>query len=856
MMDSIFMVYIRRGDTGAFIDDIGIATGSDPKGELSDEEFHIKVVREILQVFREHKLFLKAEKCEFLKKQIAYLGYIISEEGIKPDPVKVHGVKDWPTPTNLKTLRSFLGFLNYYRRFIMNYSAISRPLNDLMQKDKAFEWKDPQQGAFDKLKELLTNNPILVYPDQEKPFLLETDASDFAYGAVISQQDDENTWRPVGYISHSFTAPERNYEVHDKELLAIIRTFEEWRSHLSGTKYPVTVLTDHANLTYFRRAQNLNRRRARWANFLENFNFKFVYRPARLGAVPDLLSRREDHDTDKRKDDNKGTILLPDHLFPKEDKIQAVKHSTPAKSFDLRHEIFLAQARDPLILDLNKTTERTKVPLGWSRTEDLWTYHSKIYIPSILRQTVFRILHSDPSAAHPGRDATLFSIKKSYYWPNLRSDVEEWVRNCDVCQHVKIFPRKPHGQLKPIDVITRPWSVVTSDLITGLPPCKGFDSIWTATCKRTKAIHCAATTSTLDSRGLYQLYLENVWKLHGTQDKLITDRGPQYSSRFAKEANRNLQIETALSTAYHPQTDGQSERTNQEVEQALRAVVNFHQNDWVDWLPVIEFALNNRYKKSLGTTPFYANYGFHPQIDSLPRIESPLTSVEDFVKHIQKVQEDTKSSLTKAAEDMKRFYDRHRAKTPEYEVGQKVLLDNSNLALDRPTRKLAERRSGPFKIIERIGTHAYRLELPLSWKSVHPVFHVSLLNPYHEDPENPNFTNPPPDIIEGEPEYEVEAILGSKFVRNKLQFLVKWKNYPDSENSWEHEVNVENAKDALADFYKSHPGAPRRLPGGSKAGTPVTSKRKRKTKIRGMTFTPLHIQTDVAEWPKNIDRLF
>jgi hypothetical protein len=365
-------------------------------------------------------------------------------------------------------------------------------------------------------------------------------------------------------------------------------------------------------------------------------------------------------------------------------------------------------------------------------------------------------------------------------------------------------------------------------------------------------VHIAATTSSLDSEGLYHLYLNNVWRLHGTQEKLITDRGPQFSSRFARDVNRNLQIETALSTAYHPQTDGQSERTNQEVEQALRAVVSFHQDDWVDWLPVIEFALNNRYKKSLGTTPFYANYGFHPQIGSLPRIDTPIVSVENFVQHLQQVQKDTKRSLEQAAFDMKRFYDRHRGKTPEYDVGQKVLLDNADLAINRPSRKLAERRSGPFKILARVGTHAYRLELPSQWRNVHPVFHVSKLDPYHEDSEHPNFTSPPPDIVEGEPEWEVEKVLNARFANNRLMFLVKWLGWPDSENSWEEERNLENAKDIVENFYKSHPNAPRRLPDGSKAGDTVKTtsrKPKRKKRINCLSFTPLRIQTDVSSWP-------
>jgi hypothetical protein len=322
------------------------------------------------------------------------------------------------------------------------------------------------------------------------------------------------------------------------------------------------------------------------------------------------------------------------------------------------------------------------------------------------------------------------------------------------------------------------------------------------------------------------------------------------SARSFRDICKSLGIELALSTAYHPQTDGQSERTNQEVEQALRTVIAFHQDDWVDWLPVVEFALNNRYHSALKTTPFYANYGYHPHIGSLPRIQSPIESVEDFVDHLHQVQKNTEQSLERAAEDMKKFYDRHRGSTPEFEIGQKVLLDNGDLALNRPSRKLAERYSGPFEITEKIGTHAYRLKLPDYWKNVHPVWNVSKIHPYNEDPKNPNHPRPPPDVIEGEPEWEVEQILDAKFAHGNLKFLVKWLGWPDSENSWQDEIDLENAPEVIADFYKKFPGAPRRLEDGTKSGKPITKRTKRKRKrIACLDHQPLIQQTDVSTWP-------
>jgi hypothetical protein len=858
MMDSIFIVYIRRGDTGAFIDDVGIGTGPDPTGKLSPEEFHIKVCREILAVFRKHHLSLKPEKCVFLQKEIRYLGHIISGEALKPDPVKLDGVRQWPVPTTLKQLRSFLGFLNYYRRFISGFSELARPLNDLLRNDVQWKWETPQHEAFERLKQAMLTAPVLAHPSDDKPFILETDASDVAYGAVLSQEQDDGKYKPLGYLSKTLSPAERNYVTADKEMLAIIRGLENWRHLLVGSKHEVTVLTDHANLQYFRTKQPLNSRQMRWALWLDE-QFKHLvirYRPGRQSNVPDALSRRSDHGEGESREQKKLIQLLPNSYFPedpvppKAQEINTAELSPPT----LSQEFYVAQSQDPLILKFNMTKEGESLPANWHKNQnDLWCYWNKIYVPSPLRQTVFRLLHSNPTAGHPGRDATLFNIRRSYYWPNLKSDIEEWVRNCDICQRTKVIHKKPHGELKPIDPTPRPWGVITSDLITGLPPCHGYDSIWTVTDKRTKMIHIHETKSTLDAEGLYHLYLKRVFSAHGTPDKVITDRGPQYSSRFARDANKNLVIETAMSTAYHPQTDGQSERTNQEVEQVLRTVISFHQDDWVDWLPVVEFALNNRFKRALKTTPFYANYGFHPQIGSLPKVNTPVISVEAFVEHIQQVQKDTTKALEQAAVDMKRFYDRFRSKAPDFEVGQKVLLDNADLAINRPSRKLAERRSGPFEILEKIGTHAYRLKLPSQWKTVHPVFHVSKIEPYREDPDNPNFPSPPPDVIEGEPEWEVEKILDSMFAHGVLKYFVKWKGWPESESNWEPEENLVNAPEIIAEFHRSHPGAPRRLPTGGVSGQSLTKKtrkkRKKTTRLRELSFQPLRQQTDVENWP-------
>ena len=204
---------------------------------------------------------------------------IIEEGKISMDPGKLKGIQDWPTPTTIKQDRGFLGFGNFYRRFIWHFSNLARPLNDLLRKDQKFEWTEICQKAFDQLKKWFTEEPVLMMPDQTKPFQIETDASKYAMGAVLTQLDSNGNRHPISFISKTFSPTEWNYEIYDRELLAIIRALNEWRHYIQGTPHTTTILSDHKNLTYYREAQRLNRRQARWSLYLSEFDVKLVHTP-------------------------------------------------------------------------------------------------------------------------------------------------------------------------------------------------------------------------------------------------------------------------------------------------------------------------------------------------------------------------------------------------------------------------------------------------------------------------------------------------------------------------------------------------------------------------------------------------
>jgi hypothetical protein len=268
----------------AYLDDILIYS--------EREEEHTNHVRSVLSALSRAGLNLKPEKCEFRCSSVKYLGMIISNSGCGLDPAKVSTVQEWPTPRNIKDVQSFLGFANFLRRFIIGYSRIVAPLTKLTRKGIPFKWEHDQQEAFDELKQAFTTAPVLRHFDPDLPITVETDASDYYSAGILSQLDPEGRLHPVAYFSKKHATAECNYEIHDKELLAIVRCFEEWRPELEGSPHPIRVLTDHRNLEYFMTKKLLNRRQARWSEYLSCFHYSLEYRPGRLGGKPDALTRR------------------------------------------------------------------------------------------------------------------------------------------------------------------------------------------------------------------------------------------------------------------------------------------------------------------------------------------------------------------------------------------------------------------------------------------------------------------------------------------------------------------------------------------------------------------------------------
>jgi hypothetical protein len=438
-------------------------------------------------------------------------------------------------------VRSFLGLANFYRRFIEGYAQVARPLNDLTKKNTPFAWKEAQQTAFDTLKNRFTTAPILAYPDNDQIFRLETDASNFATGAVLSIEQD-GKWHPIAFSSHSMSPEERNYPVADKEMLSVIRSLEQWRHYLEGAHHEFEIWNDHTNLQWFMKHQDLNHRQARWAQYLSRFNFKWLHKAGATMGKADALSRREDHSIGIEKD-NTGVLVIPP------DRIRSVTEVRIAADAD----IIIDTIKD-ILYDLK---EPDLIPLRKQyvlKDRIFYDENGKIYVPEdqALRLDILKSHHDTPVAGHPGREKTLELVQRSYTWPGMSTFIKEYTNRCERYARMKPSNLAPPGKLRPLELPDIPWTEVTADFTTNLPLSNGFDSILVVVdrfSKEVEFIPCNKTTTALDTA---RLYLHNVWKNHGLPSSIVSDRGPQFASQVMKDLCKRLGIQPKLSTAFHP----------------------------------------------------------------------------------------------------------------------------------------------------------------------------------------------------------------------------------------------------------------------------------------------------------------
>ena len=658
----------------------------------------------------------------------------------------------------------------------------------------------------------------MVHPDPTKPYFVETDASDFALAGILSQEGEDHELHPIAFHSRKFNPAEINYPIHDKELLAIVDSFLVWRRFLEGCPHTVTVFSDHRNLEYFQSARVLNRRQARWyTQVLSQIPFLIQFRPGRLQGQSDALSRRSylaPKVGEAAFDQQSQIILGPDRL-----QLAATTLYSIPQDMHLLDEVRDSFLTDDLATDVihhlnsvspSSTSSRQDYD-AFEVRDGLLYRHGLLHIPKgRSRLHILQTCHDSALAGHFGVMKTIELISRNYWWPSLRKSVASFVQSCDTCARAKTPRHLPYGLLHPLPVPEGPWKSISIDFITDLPSSQDHNAILVVVDRFSKMAHFIPCSSSITSEITSTLFIREIFRLHGLPDNIISDRGPQFIAGFWKRLLELLHIDRSLSSGHHPESNGQTERTNQTLEQYLHCFISYQQDDWVDWLPMAEFAYNNSVHSSTKQTPFFTIFGQHPRWSFIPDVPTSINpQAEHRLQQLQQVHVKVRDHLQQAQNNFQRFANRYRHPTPNFQIGDLVWLLRQDIATKRPCAKLDFRRLGPFRIIAQINDVAYRLKLPSSCK-LHPVFHVSVLEPYKNNTIPDRAPPPHPPIeIEGAEEFEVRQILDSKIARQRLYYLVDWEGYAPCDRTWEPMGNLANAAEKVAEFHERYPHKPK-----------------------------------------------
>ncbi|KAJ4807690.1 polyprotein [Rhynchospora pubera] len=758
LMNSIFKPHLRKFIL-VFFDDILVYSKS-----MSDHKQHLAVALNLLQ---EHHLFVKLSKCEIGTPQVEYLGHIISEEGVATDPSKVEAMVSWPVPKTVRQLRGFLGLTGYYRKFVQHYGVISRPLTDLLKKD-SFKWNDQAQLAFDNLKSAMTKAPVLSLPDFSKPFVLETDASQTGIGAVLMQER-----KPLAFLSKGLGIKNQSLSTYEKELLAVVTAVNKWRHYLVGG--PFIIRTDHISLKNLLEQRIHTSMQHKSLGKLLGLHYTIEYKKGTHNLVADALSRREGFDENTQS--SCSELCIVSELVPQWVLELQSSYTGDDWILQLRKQLAEGPNRNDLI------TEH----------QGLIRYKGRICVGKAegWRDRLLHELHNSGLGGHSGILVTYKKVKSLFYWPSMKQHIMDHIRQCDICQITKPEHVATPGLLQPLPIPPEAWHSIGMDFITCLPKSEGKEVLLVVVDRLTKYGHFLPLAHPYTAATVAQTFLDNIYKLHGLPTNIVSDRDPIFTSKFWQEIMHRLGIQLNMSTAYHPQSDGQVERVNQCVEAYLRSMVFHQQKKWVRWIPLAEYWYNTNFHSSLNTTPFKALYGYDPP--SLPMGSIPRCNVESVnvvLKERQQILSELRSQLIKAQERMKRQDDSQRSER-QFHKGDWVYLKLQpyrQLSVSgASTSKLNPKFYGPYEILRKVGTVAYELNLP-PHSSIHPVLHVSQLKARIGTGQTvlPNL----PIVGLSQPEQtEPEAILNRRLIKRRNdpvpQILVKWANQAVEEATWE-----------------------------------------------------------------------
>ena len=836
-----------------YIDDILIYSAT------ADE--HEVLVEWVLRRLQEEGYYAHPDKCEFFRHEVEFLGHVISAAGVAVQQHKVQRVREWPVPQTKKDVKSFLGMTGYYRKFIESYSRVAVPLTNLTADDVKWKWTAEEQDAFQVLKDALCKAPILAHADPAKPYVIQTDASAFAIGGFLAQNQSDGSLRPIAYWSRKLNGAETRYSATERELLALVEAVDEWRVYIEGSPHSVILRSDHRPLMWLNSKPDLSSRLFRWVERLDGHAFRIEHVAGKANNIADALSRRADMDdgivadsttigervqvelaattrSAARKAQQAAAPVIPFPPQPSnavpvevaaEDEIEPVTEvppdervgqqeekkadvdltPTPSASDDVHLDEFKAKLQAAAQADewYKELLNEQEPSDGLERRDGLlWSKSTKVlWVPDDRTLKTQLVERYHDAAGHFGQKRTVKKICDLFYWSGIRDEVEDYCRSCEVCAAHKSSNQLPAGLLRPLPIPDEPWQVIGIDFVGPLPLSKeGYDFIMTVTDKFSKYLLLAACRTTIDMPQAARLLLNMLLPQHAMPEAIISDRDPRFTGSMWAEAMRTLGIKLKTSTAYHPQTDGQTERANRTMQTTLAMYAEKRPKDWPDFLQTVAAAYNDTVHESTGQEPariLGRNTRDRAMMSALlgdTRLRQVRSEeARKLLDGLKSTWEEARERLIRQRARMKLHADTKRREVT-YQPGDLVLLSTRNLRM-RGGRKLKAKWIGPFQVTEVLGGGlSVKLDLPEQYSRLWHTFHIENVKAYHESKLTwPGRKQPPralPRLVKGKKQWDVERVLDKTVEEEEDEdgqkvmttwYLLKWKNCGDDQNSWQ-----------------------------------------------------------------------
>ena len=805
-----------------------------------DFDQHLHHLNLVFDNLRSANLTLHPAKCKFATKQVKYLGHIVSKDGLRVNPENTDKIRNCKSPTNVKQVRSALGMMGYYRKFVKDYAKIAQPLNDLLKKDTKFNWTEDCELAFNVLKTKLIEAPILRYPQFDKEFVLAVDSSQYSIGYVLSQEHDGKL-HPICFGGRALRDNELKWHITDKEGLALVEGIQHFKHYLANNRF--IVYTDNVSVKYLQKIKDCQGRLGRWGILLQGYSFDIKHRSSSQNCSADFMSRQrydesvhaDSHDLadhiyslETQKEYTQVTLVYPgddDTEVLLADSMAAEAGTEPADR-DISVGISIYQQECPDFRDIFKYLAHRQVPEdpGLARTVVAESYNyeleggvlkhfysrrsrqvpleerlvKQIAVPRCLRDELLKSYHDCiAGGGHQGFERTYASLRNKYYWPSMYENIRQYVKTCEVCQQSKrAFNAKPPPlQPQPVDDVFGRWQM---DILSGLPTTKDkYKHILVLVDSYSKWVELFPLR-TQEATEVASVLFTEIISRYGAPRAILSDRGQTFMSKLVKALSELFEIKRSFTSPYHPMTNGMTECKNSYILQALRAYCKGQQDDWPEILPGIMMAYRSTpATQSTLYSPFFMLYGREMRlpIDTVLQPKNHLP--QDYKVHLSRILQNLEvcrklaGENIKAAQDKYKYHYDKRAKVPDYRPAQRVWLYCTKVPVGKAP-KLHRKWVGPYYITMLGPNHTYRLRNVRTNAEVRSLVNAMRLKPYYDPEDRP--TNPPDPLLDNEDELDPEELELIQRNRNNTNGGNQNRNTENIEGRQRPETNEKKQK--------------------------------------------------------------